>query len=306
MKNLPNYYFCIDGGGTNSRARLYDSNENILSSSKTDSGNIYNDVYKVTKNINFLWKKCCKKAKLNSNKICKNTISSFGLAGARSVKDNNFIKKKFNYFKKIIISTDGYIALISVTNGKTGAILNIGTGVVANIMLKNKLSQQISGWGYPYGDVGGGWWIGFKSILETLKKIDGYNYDKDIIYDKVLKKIGNKDVKIISWLSNSNPKKIGELANMIYNIKNHSKIANKIITDGKKEIEKIIDYILIEKKIKNIHCIGGLATSYAPLLKKRYSKYLIYNKIDPLIGALLISKNKCPIEKLTNDTKVYK
>ena len=52
MKNLPNYYFCIDGGGTNSREILYDSNENILSSSKTDSGNIYNDVYKVTKKCN--------------------------------------------------------------------------------------------------------------------------------------------------------------------------------------------------------------------------------------------------------------
>ena len=44
MNNLSNYYFCVDGGGTKTLASLYDSNEKIISSSKTDAGNIYNDV----------------------------------------------------------------------------------------------------------------------------------------------------------------------------------------------------------------------------------------------------------------------
>tara|TARA_B110000438_G_scaffold95550_1_gene94814 strand:- start:1106 stop:1249 length:144 start_codon:yes stop_codon:yes gene_type:complete len=38
---------------------------------------------------------------------------------------------------------------------KSMAVINVGTGVVAHIMLKNKLSQQVSGCGYPYGDKGG-------------------------------------------------------------------------------------------------------------------------------------------------------
>ena len=74
---------------------------------------------------------CCKKAKLNKNLICKNTIASFGLAGGRSVKNKNLIKKKFNFFKKIIISTDGHIALAGTSMNESMAVLNIGTGVVA-------------------------------------------------------------------------------------------------------------------------------------------------------------------------------
>tara|TARA_B110000438_G_scaffold95550_1_gene94815 strand:- start:1308 stop:1529 length:222 start_codon:yes stop_codon:yes gene_type:complete len=72
---------------------LYDCNDNIISSSKTDSGNIFNDVYKVERNIDKLWSNCCKKAKLNKNFICQYTIASFGLAGARSIKHKKLIKK---------------------------------------------------------------------------------------------------------------------------------------------------------------------------------------------------------------------
>ena len=305
MSNLSNYYFCIDGGGTKSVANLYNFNEKIISSSKTDSGNIFNDVYKVEKNIKTLWNDCCKKANLNKNLICKNTIASLGLAGGRSIKHKNLIKKKINFFKRIFISTDGYIALAGTSMTESMAVLNIGTGVVAHMMLKNKFSQQISGWGYPYGDKGGGWWIGSRLISETLKRIDEYNDDKDIIIQKVLEKIGNNDLKILSWLSNSKSKDLAEIVNILFTIKKKSKIANNIINDGVKEIEMILEYIVTKKRIKKIYCTGGLSNYYAPLLKNKFSKYLIYNKVDPLLGALLISRKKFPIEKLVNDDRVY-
>ena len=60
MTNRSIYYFCVDGGGTKSIAILYDLNGKILAKSKTDSGNIYNDILKVEKNINILWSNCCK------------------------------------------------------------------------------------------------------------------------------------------------------------------------------------------------------------------------------------------------------
>ena len=136
MNTLVNYFFCVDGGASSTRAKLYNAEGKILSSYKTNSANIYNDVFEAVENINFLWNNCCKKEKLNNIKICQNTIASFGLAGGRSVKERKIIKNKFNFFKKTIISTDGYIALVAATKGNPGAILNIGTGVVSHIMLK--------------------------------------------------------------------------------------------------------------------------------------------------------------------------
>jgi len=305
VNNLSNYYFCVDGGGTKTLANLYDSNEKIISSSKTDSGNIFNDVYKVEKNISIVWSHCCKKAKLNKNLICKNTIASFGLAGGRSQKNKNLIRKKFDFFKKIIISTDGHIALAGTSMNKSMAVLNIGTGVVAHIMLKNKFSQQISGWGYPYGDKAGGWWIGLNLITETLKSIDGYNDDKDVIIKKVLEVIGSNDLKILDWLLGASPKDLAKLSNILFDNKKKSKIANKILNEGINEIEKILEYILSKKRIKKIYFTGGLSNFYAPYIKSKFTKYLVYNSVNPLLGALLISKKKFPTENLINDKRIY-
>ena len=305
MNNLSNYYFCVDGGGSKTLASLYDSNEKVISSSKTDSGNIFYDILKVQKNIFILWSHCCKKAKLNKNLICKNTIASFGLAGGRSVKNKNLINKKFNFFKKIIISTDGHIALAGTSLHESMAVINIGTGVVAHIMLKNKLTQQIGGWGYPYGDKAGGWWIGLSLIKETLKSIDGYNNNKDVVIEKVLKEIGTNDLKILNWLSDTSPKNLAKLASILFATKKKSKIANKILNEGMDEIEKILEYILSKKRIKKIYFTGGLSNLYAPYLRSKFTKYLVYNSVNPLLGALLIAKKKFPTEKLINDKRIY-
>jgi len=305
MNNLSNYYFCVDGGGSKTLASLYDSNEKVISSSKTDSGNIFYDILKVQKNISILWSHCCKKAKLNKNLICKNTIASFGLAGGRSVKNKNLINKKFNFFKKIIISTDGHIALAGTSLHESMAVINIGTGVVAHIMLKNKLTQQIGGWGYPYGDKAGGWWIGLSLIKETLKSIDGYNNNKDVVIEKVLKEIGTNDLKILNWLSDTSPKNLAKLASILFATKKKSKIANKILNEGMDEIEKILEYILSKKRIKKIYFTGGLSNLYAPYLRSKFTKYLVYNSVNPLLGALLIAKKKFPTENLINDKRIY-
>ena len=305
MNNLSNYYFCVDGGGSKTLASLYDSNEKVISSSKTDSGNIFYDILKVQKNISILWSHCCKKAKLNKNLICKNTIASFGLAGGRSVKNKNLINKKFNFFKKIIISTDGHIALAGTSLHESMAVINIGTGVVAHIMLKNKLTQQIGGWGYPYGDKAGGWWIGLSLIKETLKSIDGYNNNKDVVIEKVLKEIGTNDLKILNWLSNASPKNLAKLTSILFDAKIKSKIANKILNEGMDEIEKILEYILSKKRIKKIYFTGGLSNLYAPYLRSKFTKYLVYNSVNPLLGALLIAKKKFPTENLINDKRIY-
>ena len=305
MNNLSNYYFCVDGGGSKTLASLYDSNEKVISSSKTDSGNIFYDILKVQKNIFILWSHCCKKAKLNKNLICKNTIASFGLAGGRSVKNKNIINKKFNFFKKIIISTDGHIALAGTSLHESMAVINIGTGVVAHIMLKNKLTQQIGGWGYPYGDKAGGWWIGLSLIKETLKSIDGYNNNKDVVIEKVLKEIGTNDLKILNWLSDTSPKNLAKLASILFATKKKSKIANKILNEGMDEIEKILEYILSKKRIKKIYFTGGLSNLYAPYLRSKFTKYLVYNSVNPLLGALLIAKKKFPTENLINDKRIY-
>ena len=305
MTNISIYYFCVDGGGTKSNAALYDLNGKILAKSSTDSGNIYNDVNKVVENINILWSNCCRRAKLNKNLINFHTVASFGLAGARYQKSRRYLNKKLNFFKKIIISTDGYIALAAASTSKSVGVLNIGTGVVAHFINKDKISQQISGWGFPYGDKGGGWWIGLRMVQATLRAIDGYNNDRDIIVKKTLNIIGNKDLKILNWISRSESRKLAKLSKVFFSVKSKSFIHNTILKEGVDEIEMILKYMIEEKKIRKIFLLGSISKFYINYIKKKYLKYLIYEEINPLLGALRIAKKDFPLEVLINDKKIH-
>jgi len=124
----------------------------------------------------------------------------------------------------------------------------------------------------------------------------------------MLEKIGYKisnDLKILNWLSNTSPKDLAKLANILFAAKKKSKIANKILNEGVNEIEKILEYILSKKIIKKIYFTGGLSNLYAPYIKSKFAKHLVYNSVNPLLGALLISKKKFPIEKLVNNKRIY-
>ena len=305
MTNISIYYFCVDGGGTKSIAALYDLNGNILAKSKSDSGNIYYDANKVVENINILWSNCCKRAKLNKNLINLHTIASFGLAGARYQKSRRFLNKKLNFFKKLIISTDGYIALAGASTLKSIGVLNIGTGVVAHFMNKNKISQQLSGWGFPYGDKGGGWWIGLRMVQATLTAIDGYNNNEDIIIKKTLNIIGKRDLKILNWISKSESRKLAKLSKVFFSVKSKSFIHNTILKEGVDEIEMILKYMIEEKKIRKIFLLGSISKFYINYIQKKYLKYLINEEINPLFGALRIAKKDFPPEVLINDKKIY-
>ena len=305
MKNYSEYYFCIDGGENKSNAILYNFNAQVLAKSKSDSGNIYNDVLKVEKNINRMWLDCCNKAKLNKEIIKNETIASFGLAGVRFKKNRDYLIKNINYFKKLILSTDGYIALAATSQNKSIGVLNIGTGVVAHLMLKNNNSQQLSGWGFPYGDKGGGWWIGLRMVQETLKAIDGYIDKKDIVVKETLNIIGKKDLQILNWASQSKPIKLAKLSKIFFSITSRSSIFDSIVKEGVSEIELILDYIIKKAKVDKIYLVGGISKFYRPYLKKKYFKYLIFEEAKPLFGALRIAKKKFPNEVLINDKKKY-
>ena len=305
MTNISIYYFCVDGGGTKSIAALYDLNGKILAKSKTDSGNIYNDANKVVENINILWSNCCKRAKLDKNLIDHHTVASFGLAGARYQKSRRHLNKKLNFFKKLIISTDGYIALAGASTSKSIGVLNIGTGVVAHFMNKNKISQQLSGWGFPYGDKGGGWWIGLKMIQATLRAIDGYNNNGDVIIKKTLNIIGKKDLKILNWISKSDSRKLAKLSKVFFSVKSKSFIHNSILKEGIYEIEMILKYMIEEKKIRKIFLSGSISKFYINYIQKKYLKYIINEEINPLLGALRIARKEFPHEVLINDTKTH-
>ena len=60
-----------------------------------------------------------------------------------------------------------------------------------------------------------------------------------------------------------------------------------------------------EKKIRKIFLLGSISNFYINYIKKKYLKYLIYQEINPLLGALRIAKKDFPLDVLINDKKIH-
>jgi N-acetylglucosamine kinase-like BadF-type ATPase len=134
-----------------------------------------------------------------------------GIAGARQIKDRNYIKKKLIQalkLKNIEILPDTEIALASVfdKNEKNCGILIAGTGSILYYRDGSGKINRIGGWGRFIGDEGSGYWIGKEALNRLAKYYDGIgsysgvtnllkkNYELDV--HSLIKKIYHEDFDI--------------------------------------------------------------------------------------------------------------
>lgn len=75
--------------------------------------------------------------------------------------------------QRVGITSDAVIAHAGALGGKPGAVLIVGTGVVALAIDANGALRTADGWGPWLGDEGGGAWIGAAGLRAALRAHDG-------------------------------------------------------------------------------------------------------------------------------------
>ena len=301
MAKKNTYFICIDGGGTKSRSIIFNSDHKILKKNLQGSCNIETNLNESLLNI----KKHISNLTANLNCPQSEIILSMGLAGGRNYKSRSILKKKFSNFKKIIISTDGHITLLSSSLNKEVDIIkiasiNLGTGTTVNYFKNKKYQEQISGWGYLFGDQCSGSWIGKELVSLYLQRVDNL-IPEDPVFKDIHKIFGDRESKIYKNVSSLDPKKISELVNIFKKYIKKSPICKKICRQSLFELEIIIKFLLNKKNKEIIYLSGGLSIFYFNIVSKKFKKYICLNKIDPLYGALLMAENKYLREHLFND-----
>ena len=299
------YIFCLDGGASKSRSAVFDIKGNILEKNIGGLCNIENNFILSIQSINYH----LKKSKILKNVRKKNIIISLGLAGGRNKPKKLIIRKKFCNYKKIYISTDGHISLLSILknvdkkNYKNIASLNIGTGSVIHFFMNKDTQFQIGGWGHIFGDQCSGYWIGKKLTTYFLKNLDSL-VENDPIYKDLIKFFGNKDSLVMEKIINNDVEKIASLSNIFIRHLKNSKISKKIFKDIISEYSNILNLLIKNKKKKKIYLSGGLANFYFMNTPKKYKKFIILNKTNPLYGAYLMTQKKEFVENLYNDKRI--
>ena len=181
------YIIGIDGGATNSRGVLFSNNGITLAAILDRGTNIALDGEAASKRIALMIEKLCEDAEINIEDV---DAVGLGLAGASDEDGRDMIFKALDALKlsrRSIIMNDAEASYEVSCPGGLGILVTVGTGVICIGRNESSKICRVAGDGHAHGDIGSGFWIGKKAIMEIERvsrkhkflTVDAYSNDKE-------------------------------------------------------------------------------------------------------------------------------
>ena len=260
-----NYIIGIDGGASNTRGILMNSDGETLSSGyeKGTNLNIFGEL--AAERIFRLIMNLCKSAKISFESL---DAIGLGLAGASDQIGRDEIFKKMDMIdlsKKILITNDAEAAYAINCPGDIGFLITVGTGVICLTRDVRGRIIRTAGKGHYNGDIGSGFWLGKQMLENLILNESSILGDKDLeqLMELVLNHHQSKNFK--NTIDNINQHEdavsiIADLAKPLIELaEKKNEIALSIIHEGTHSIANYIKSLTetIEYNSKNIVLAGN-------------------------------------------------
>ena len=284
------YSFLLDGGGSKTTAALLTSAGIELASCRVGPANLYREPAAGLAEIRAAWIELCGRTGLDPDAAAAATTVSAGLAGASGSVQRHAFADAFAGFAGRRLSSDGYIAFLGVFGDAPGALLSIGTGVVAFRRAVGQRPEIRAGWGFPTGDRGGGAWLGFRLAAEYLDHLDGIG-ERGPLWAVAEAAVGSSRDSILLWLARARAAEFAALAPAIVtNAGAGDPLASALLAEGADHVARLAGAVVAGTG--GALCLaGGLAEVYRPLLEGRVAAPILptARAPDPLRGAWLVA-----------------
>lgn len=263
---MKRYKIGIDGGGSKTHAILLNNNQQIIDEVTTGPANIKTDlglsISSITTAIQLLI--------TNNNLSVADVSINIGVAGFSNIVNRKALLVNLQqFYSNITLTSDCHIACLAAHAGADGAILICGTGVVA-YYLKDGRGHQIGGWGFPYGDLGGGAWLGLELCKSLCTAIDESTKFSPIL-NEIFLRFENDADKYKNWLLTAKPSDYAEFTKLIPEfMEKNDPIAQQIFSNGCNEIDMLLTAITIKTANLPIKITGGLAALYLKALTNKF------------------------------------
>lgn len=268
MKNI---YIGIDGGGTKTRAIITDENFKTIGTGLGGASNIRLSVTESWNSIYCAINEALKGTEISlKNKDC-NFHAGMGLAGVSILKAKKEFLETPHPFKTLILESDAHIGCLSVHDGKDGAIISVGTGVIGYLIEKGK-NYRVGGWGFPHADIGGGAWMGLEAAKLTFKAVDGAIEFTPLLND-IFKNFDKNLSDFVTWANAAKSSDFATLAPFVIDYAQKGDyFALELVKSAALEVN--ISYECLCKKAKDnsvkppCALLGGLGKYLFPYLKE--------------------------------------
>lgn len=284
---LPNFFIGVDGGATKTIVRVEDENGNLLGEGKSGTSNIRLSVENTWTSIHTALEQALLPTGIILNARAGNFFCCAGLAGTQVPSACEEFLAQPHPFRKLVLESDGYISCVGAHGGKDGAVIAIGTGVVAYQIDAGKVSR-VSGWGFPQGDEGSGAWLGLEAVRATLHWQDGRG-DNSPLIEAVLAHFQDDWTQFIIWVNQAKSTQFAELAPIV--VKQaiaETPLAVELLQQAARDIDRIGE-ALAAKTSQPLPCalLGGLAPFIEPRLGENLRSRLVPPQYNAAKGAVL-------------------
>jgi N-acetylglucosamine kinase-like BadF-type ATPase len=171
---MPDYFLGVDGGQSSTYALIGDASGRVLGAGRGGPSNhvaAEEGRAKFTGAIQSSLAAACKEAGLQAADV-HFASACLGFSGGPA--DKEAILREILRSERTLVTHDGLIALAGATAGEPGAIVIAGTGSIAFGRNVSGKTARAGGWGYVFGDEGGGFYIARQALRAALKFEEGW------------------------------------------------------------------------------------------------------------------------------------
>lgn len=184
------YYLAVDGGGTKTLAIVTDRHGNVKGTGHAGNSNHQTGRGAAEAELRKATEEALLSAGISQSKL---TCSCFGMAGADTPDDFEIIHTMLQHlgFEKYALYNDGVIALKAADPFFVGMTLICGTATNAIGRDRDGRIHQVGGFGYTFGDFGGGHQLSKEIFRLVIRSAEGRE-PETMLSNLVLNELGFK------------------------------------------------------------------------------------------------------------------
>ncbi len=291
---MRDFFIGADGGGTKTRLQLEDANGHLLAEALSGPANVRSSVEGSWKSIMEGVHQLLHQAGLSLEDPTARFHIGLGLAGTEV---KNVAQKFLSYahpFHTLMLESDAYAACLGVHDGRDGAIIIIGTGVIG-YQIESGTTSRVGGFGFPHDDLGGGAWFGLRACQLLLQACDGRRATTPLL--EILFEHFRRDLNdLVAWANAATPGDFGTLAPIVIQEAARGELLAKALMKEAAEYIMLLDRAL-NKKLKQkdalLPCclLGGIAPHLRPYLDASLLIRLKPRLQDAAKGAIYMIRN---------------
>ncbi|HUA20026.1 MAG TPA: BadF/BadG/BcrA/BcrD ATPase family protein [Bryobacteraceae bacterium] len=171
---MPQYFLGIDGGQSSTTALIGDETGRVIGAGRGGPCNHAGAAEgraKFVAAMTACLQAACAQAGLDPSSV-RFACACLGFSGGPA--DKEAILREILASDRMVVTTDAFIALTGATAGEPGLIVIAGTGSIAFGRNATGQTARAGGWGYLFGDEGGGFHIVRQALRAALRAEEGW------------------------------------------------------------------------------------------------------------------------------------